>query len=333
MLQPVQTLAENLDMLPPAFTLASYQFVIEFAETAQLPIFKGAALRGGFGHVFKRMVCSQHCQRACSLGNACPYGYVFETTPPASATALRNLAEIPRPFVIAPPPDQRIRFLAGEQLTFRLSLFGHGLNYLPYFIVVFQELGKEGLGTGRHHYQLQQVRALSPDQTSGQTIYQTPDDTIRAADNVAFTADIMAQANQLDKQPLTLFFLTPTRLKHGGAWVRQGPPFEAVIKTLLGRVSSLSYFHCGQKFETDFRGLIDRATGVRIAQGDTRWEDWSRVSGRQNKRIHMGGLVGQVTYEGALGDYLPLLVLGQYIHLGKGTVFGNGQYEIVGRRE
>jgi CRISPR/Cas system endoribonuclease Cas6 (RAMP superfamily) len=55
----------------------------------------------------------------------------------------------------------------------------------------------------------------------------------------------------------------------------------------------------------------------------------NRVSGRQKKRIEMGGLVGKVTYEGDLTDYLPLLALGELIHVGKGTVFGNGQYEIV----
>jgi CRISPR/Cas system endoribonuclease Cas6 (RAMP superfamily) len=44
----------------------------------------------------------------------------------------------------------------------------------------------------------------------------------------------------------------------------------------------------------------------------------------------MGGLVGQVTYSGDLRDYLPLLALGELAHVGKGTVFGNGQYRIVG---
>jgi CRISPR/Cas system endoribonuclease Cas6 (RAMP superfamily) len=46
----------------------------------------------------------------------------------------------------------------------------------------------------------------------------------------------------------------------------------------------------------------------------------------------MGGLVGRVTYEGDLSDYLPLLALGELVHVGKGTVFGNGQYQIE-RRE
>jgi hypothetical protein len=43
----------------------------------------------------------------------------------------------------------------------------------------------------------------------------------------------------------------------------------------------------------------------------------------------MGGFVGEVTYEGDLEEFLPLLILGQYTHVGKYAVWGNGQYEVV----
>jgi hypothetical protein len=42
----------------------------------------------------------------------------------------------------------------------------------------------------------------------------------------------------------------------------------------------------------------------------------------------MGGFVGEVTYEGDLQEFLPLLILSQYAHLGKYAVWGNGQYEV-----
>ncbi|MGD9101410.1 MAG: CRISPR system precrRNA processing endoribonuclease RAMP protein Cas6, partial [Anaerolineae bacterium] len=158
------------------------------------------------------------------------------------------------------------------------------------------------------------------------------DRLVHDVDAAITSQDITAHAATLPADHITLTFLTPTRLKHNKRWVRQGPPFDALVKTLLGRISSLSYFHCGQRFETDFRGLIDRAASVRIAQNETRWEDWSRFSGRQKQRVRMGGLVGQVTYEGELRDYLPLLALGEWVHVGKGAVFGNGKYE-VGSRE
>jgi hypothetical protein len=141
--------------------------------------------------------------------------------------------------------------------------------------------------------------------------------------------EINLQAATLPTDRITLNFLTPTRLKRQKRWVWEGPPFEILVRSLLSRTSSLSYFHCGQRLEVDFRGLIDRAVEAQIVRNDTHWEDWQRFSGRQKQNIKMGGLMGKVTYQGDLQEYLPLLALGELIHVGKGTVFGNGQYEIV----
>jgi len=45
-----------------------------------------------------------------------------------------------------------------------------------------------------------------------------------------------------------------------------------------------------------------------------------------------GGLVGEVTYEAPHGEdldpYLPLLLWGELVHVGKNATFGLGQYRI-----
>jgi hypothetical protein len=384
--------------LPSGFKLARYRFTLEALEPLHLPPFKGSALRGGFGHTFKRLVCfsskgtypqgafpgprsgapgrggsgqPKPCGARCQVGNACPYGYIFETAPPADSEVLRTIKEVARPFVIQPPLDRREVIPAGERLTFGLVLIGQGINYLPYFIAAFRELGRAGLGRARGKYWLLALDAIStlspalplrgggsaplslegrgaggegvspaPSQGEGWggggdiiiPIYRAADETIRAV-NATISADLItARAATLPADGVTLEFMTPTRLKHKGRWVDDGPPFHVLLRRLLDRVSSLSYFHCGQMFEADFRGLIERAAGVRIARAQTRWEDWARFSGRQKQRVEMGGLVGWVTYSGDLSEYRPLLALGELVHVGKGTVFGNGRY-VVGSKE
>jgi hypothetical protein len=270
----------------------------------------------------------QACDKKCRAGNNCPYGYIFETSPPDEAEVLRNIGAIPRPFIIEPPLDKRMLIIPGEQLSFGLSLIGRGIDYLPYFIAVFRELGREGLGRKRAKFRLGAIKAVSPYNGSSKAIYRAEDELIRTVDITIDGRAIINHAANLPPDRISLNFLTPTKLKHNKQWVRTGPPFQALIKTLLGRISSLSYFHCGERLNVDFRGLINRAAGVKIVKSETYWENWSRFSGRQKQRVQMGGLMGPITYAGDLHDYLPLLALGELIHVGKGTVFGNGQYQI-----
>lgn len=322
-------------MIPSTFTVAHYHFTLTARDPMSFPPYKGSALRGGFGHAFKSMVCAYqgNCDKRCRLGNACPYGYIFETAPPDDTEVLSTFGQIPRPFVIEPPADHQTDYAPGETLAFQVTLVGKATDFLTYFILAFQELGRRGLGRTRGRFRLARVEAVHPLTGDRALVF---DEAVPARIQVhslpVSWGAIAARAAALPPDRITLDFLTPTRLKHNGRWIEQGPPFQALVKTLLGRISSLSYFHCGQRLETDFRGLIDRAAGVRITQRETRWHDWSRFSGRQKQRVEMGGLVGRVTYEGDLGDYLPLLALGELVQVGKGTVFGNGRYRIGGKK-
>lgn len=47
--------------------------------------------------------------------------------------------------------------------------------------------------------------------------------------------------------------------------------------------------------------------------------------------MKMGGFVGQVEYRGELGDFVPLLKLGERVNVGKGTGFGLGRYAVMDR--
>jgi len=42
----------------------------------------------------------------------------------------------------------------------------------------------------------------------------------------------------------------------------------------------------------------------------------------------MGGFQGTVTYTGYFDPFLPFLLLGQHVHVGKGTVYGLGKYTL-----
>ena len=311
--------------------IASYRFTLEARDGLHLPPYKGSTLRGGFGHTFKRVVCFQREVKTCEgclLRENCPYAYIFDTSPPSDAQVLRTHSDVPLPFVIEPDTtDRRTTYQPGDTLNFDLVLVGKAINYLPYFIVVFRELGNRGLGRGRGKYSLHEVGAVQPLSGVQERIYSATDEMVCHSQLEVSFQDIERRAEEMPGDKVTLRFLTPTRIKHEGRFISQ-PPFHVIVRNVLRRVSSLYYFHCGEQWEFDYRGTIERAKGIRSAELNTRWVDWERYSGRQNAKLKMGGFVGEAVYEGDLTEFRPLLLLGQLVHIGKACVFGNGQYRL-----
>lgn len=76
------------------------------------------------------------------------------------------------------------------------------------------------------------------------------------------------------------------------------------------------------------RGLVERTQAVKAVASDLRWVDWQRYSARQEETMLMGGFLGTATFEGPIAEFLPILRLGEWLHVGKGTVFGLGLYRL-----
>jgi len=313
--------------------IAKYRFTLYPIERLQLPTYKGSTLRGGFGSAFKRMACSlkgQVCS-TCLLKETCAYSYIFETPVPADAEVLRTYRDVPRPFVIEPPLDTKTTYEPGGALDFGLILVGKAINYLPYFIIAFKELGNIGIGRGRRKFTLQVISALNPLGHSEAVIYSSVDEAVYNEDLSVGFPEIQEVALKMPSERITVRFLTPTRLKHSGEYTVR-PEFHVLIRNILRRVSSLYYFHCGERWDYDYRGAIEQAKGVEIARAETEWVDWERYSRRREARMKLGGFVGEVSYRGdasSLAPFMALLLLGQLVHVGKACVFGHGWYEVA----
>ncbi|GAB6181350.1 CRISPR system precrRNA processing endoribonuclease RAMP protein Cas6 [Desulfotomaculum defluvii] len=312
------------------FKLAKYEVMFKAGSDGLiLPPYKGSTLRGGFGNAFQRIVCAQR-RRSCTgclLKTSCPYVYIFETTPTPEAKVLRNYEAIARPFIIEPPLDSRTHYGPGELLVFNLIIIGKAIDYLPYFIVSFKELEKLGMGKGRKGFELHEIRAVNVLTGQKEAVYGSPDYMIKPLKLQITGADILSRPSA-GRDQISLIFKTMTRLKFANEFVEK-IEFHVLIRNLLRRISSLAYFHHNWEIEADFSGLIERAAKVEIIKDNTHWVDWERYSSRQDNRINLGGVVGEVTYSGDLAEFMSLLQLGQYTHVGKGAVFGMGGYEFL----
>ncbi len=310
-----------------AIELLRVRVILRARGPLQLPPYKGSTLRGGFGTVFKATVCvvdHRDCAR-CLLRSRCAFPYVFDTPVPEETTRLRKYPAAPHPFVFLPPLEEKTFYQPGETLAFDLTLIGKGADFLPYFIYTFERLGeRRGLGKGRGRFAVELVTWLSP---PGEEvlIYDGNSKTLRNSFRSITVHDLLH--GPLPLSLCTLHFLTPTRLIYAEA-LTPAPDFHILIRTLLRRLSNLAYFHCGGELHLDFRGLIAAAERIERVHSDVRWYDWERYSARQDARMKLGGFVGTITYRGDLRPFLPLLRLGEIVHVGKGTSFGLGKFVI-----
>lgn len=105
------------------------------------------------------------------------------------------------------------------------------------------------------------------------------------------------------------------------------PQFHHLIKRLRDRVNALAYFYCGEGLAVDFKELGQRAEKVREVAVRSQWVERSRRT-RKGFTQDLSGFVGEVTYRGDLESFLPLLLLGEYVYVGKNAAFGNGWYRL-----
>lgn len=345
------------------FRLAKFRFTVCAKEHIRFPNYKGSAFRGGFGYTFKRVVCVIRDKKCddCLLKQKCIYSYIFETPPPEDAEMLRLYPKVPHPFVIEPPITEKQTFEPGEEFSFHLILIGNAIDYLPYFIYTFTELGKQGIGQGRGKYDLIQVEGIDTGDNAVQ-IYNNKTQTLTnhypvihahqlnsaelaypvsspcegedeggVKNSVTMSSCKLGEGDsqgENHRNTTTISLLTPMRFRFDGH-ITDKIEFHVLIRNLLRRISSLSYFHCGEKFQVDFKGLIEKSSAVMLVKSDIHWYDWKRYSTRQEEWMSLGGVTGAVSYEGDLSDFMLLLNLGEYVHVGKGTSFGLGKYEIL----
>lgn len=331
----------------PGLELSKYRLVLQPLEPLSLPAYKGSTFRGGFGHVFRRVACA--CGGDASVHQrGCLYAQVFETTQDDALPELPRTVQIPHPFVLEPPPEAQRVYMPGERLSVHIILIGRAVEWLPYFIFTFDELGRVGVGQNRGRYRMEEVVNLK--EASATTVFSGKTRRFLGPGQRVTFEELWEPTALVETAEVE--FLTYARVMGRGDFPT-ALDFPLLFGALLRRMALLQYIHCGggrfplptghaieavavlkyfydraaqePEARTAIREAFGVAAQVAIALDDLRWENWERYSGRQGVRMNLGGVLGKVRYRGPVGSFLPYLRLGEYIHVGKNTTFGLGQ--------
>jgi hypothetical protein len=307
-----------------------YNFHLLLESEALLPPFKGSTFRGVFGVALKKVVCAlkrQECD-TCLLRERCIYSTIFEVPTGESSKGTPSPAH---PFIIEPPLTQQTHFQIGEGFDFNLILLGRSNENLPYFVYAIEQMGGIGIGQRingkRSQFQLQRISC------GEQVIYNSEDSLLSAAQPNHLTLKEFINLNPgRPVEEITLSLLTPLRLKFDNR-LQAELPFHVLIRATLRRIALLNNQFGDGEPDLDYKGLVARALKIEIKQSNLQWFDWKRYSNRQDQAMLMGGMIGEITYQGELSEFIPLLQYCEKVHLGKATTFGLGQISISASAE
>ena len=311
-----------------ALTFEFYRFRFHFRSAGSLyfpPYKSGNIVRGAFGTLFKKLVCIPGCQssKTCEVRSTCPYARVFEPQA-ARGEGPSGLADWPRPFVLRAAHLDGRTIKPDEEFYFDVHIFDVHDPALPYFVLAFAQLARDGLGPGRGRAALIAVDQLD---LNGAAVG-------RFFDGERFKTGELAAPNAVDltvwperANRIRVRFVTPTELKSGHQ-VAERPEFGILFGRLRDRISTLRALYGAGPLEIDFHSMGERAARVRLHKCELSRADVDRLSSRTDQRHPLGGFVGQVDFEGKLGEFVPYLRLGKWIGVGRQTVWGKGELEV-----
>lgn len=304
-----------------------YTFKCRFQTEAFLPTYKGSTFRGGFGKALKQVTCAlkrQDC-RTCLLKAKCLYLKIFEPRLvhcpdlPVPANAR------PHPFVLQPPVEPHCCYPVNDAFEFRLLLFGDTTDYLPYLIYTVEKMGKTGIG--RKIQGRRGCFVLESVQRGGRTIYSSADRQVKAGAPLDELQLACRPRTSGHSPAVTVHLITPLRIKYRNA-LSPELPFHILTRTMLRRTAALlNAFGQGEP-ALDYPGMASRAEKVRVRKAALGWEEFRRYSHRQDRAMMMGGIRGQITYQGDLDEFLPLMAFCEKVHIGKQTTFGLGRIAV-----
>lgn len=326
------------------FTAHQLHFTCEVQTPILLNEHQGSAIRGALFNALRSRFCFEKQLKdcgECALWTTCPICFLVATRDLQSERGV----EVPRPYTIEPPLSGETRYEPKETLEFGLTMFAQALNLFPYVVLAGQALERGGLGKRineaasregkrlRGTFMIREIAAVNPLTGERQPVLRQGDNLVQVPDVPVTHQQVLQRADQLMDQTtdrLTIHLLTPTRLIQQGHLVKSGQvSFAIFFHRLMERLESLTARYSDTPLGSDWRALLPLADQVHTVEDHTRWLELESYSTRKQGQTPIGGLVGWLTFQADdWAPFLPWLVWGEIVHVGKDAVKGNGWYRI-----
>lgn len=296
----------NMNALPgllEQFRYCRLTFTLQLKCAGELPAHKGSMLHGWFGQCLKRF-------------DEAAYEVFFGV----------HDHQQPKPYVVITPPDYRTQYAAGELFDFSLVLLGHPSDLASRVVQAVEQGSALGLGKTRIPIEFVSVSSELP---SGQVlgIVQA---TLAEYVGARLSA-VMNAAVQNEAQQVAIHFKTPVRVKH------QNKPVHDSLRSVgfIGIQIARRLTQLARYWVIDDNALLDSIMANQPYYKELEYvehlhfETWKRFSLKQREALPFNGLKGQVSAFGEFTHLLPLLYVGECLHIGGKTTFGFGEMKVI----
>ena len=287
------------------FPISRFTVKFQALEKINLPRYAGSTLRGAFGHALKNISCLTATQNkgtcCCQPAQICLYRRLFD--PDRQQLQLQSrLQDIPPPFVIEAHslPEQIEK---SQQAHFFMSLVGELAHSQQMIIqLAWQRALAVGLG-GKSPVGGIQSQLL---------LFEKCDQPL---------------LDLLPKNKVHIQLISHARIQHHGYFLNVDN-FDPILfcRSVVRRYITLIEAYGSASLSAEM--IAQLYTDIQKVHGkaDLEWVEWSRWSSRQKQKMNMDGLLGTIELENISDVLFQYLYWGQWLHVGKGSAFGLGQY-------
>lgn len=206
---------------------------------------------------------------------------------------------------------------AGYILSFELRLFGDAIQ-CSHALIESLQYAAQTFGVGPKRIKAQLI-SLSSVYGAQESVGITPFSLVEHWSKPYFSP-----------KECGLELISPLRIKHRGAELRNAPPLSVLVNSIARRFNALCQFWYMDSNELTASILQNVPPLDHVECIDhTYWQEWQRYSKNSSSLCQFGGLQGMISYQGNIEQALPWLELGQYLQVGSKTTFGLGNYRLI----
>jgi hypothetical protein len=297
------------------FNFLKLVFTLALAEDIDDPYIL-FGIRNDFARIFRRATgCDRAGCEKCPQAADCSYQQIFSQAMHSDPSAIKRFQKPPLPFVFDPPllPPVPNR---GSGCEIGLTLAGLAVNHVLHFLdaVGFMFGHQESRWTEVANV----VKIESVDYLGNRAIISRNGGKAALDRFFILSKDGLEKSAFLSTDNVSLTFATPVRIIKDGRPLRE-LSFSALAMSLIRRMSSIAFYYCFMELDLDYKWLSRQSQEVGINSNGFRWAE-------RDKGV--SGIIGGGTFTGSMVEFHPFLLLGEYLHAGKGAAYGFGRYRL-----